>query len=113
MPKLAVGRRGGDVSGLPTSLTEMSTVTRHTTRAHPAYEPRPTGIRARWLLVTAGLVLTGVVCLVLRPVCQPDKPGVDESAFGVRHEQRGIAWYHCEPWIGRVMSRPANVAPAD
>ena len=83
----------------------MSSVTRHTTRAHPAYEPRPTGVRRSWLLVTAGLVLTAVLCLALRPVCEPDKAGVDEARFGVRHQQRGTQWYHCEPWLWRAVTR--------
>ena len=78
---------------------------RHTTQSHPAYEPKGERVRRRWQLVVAGLVATALVSLVLRPVCTPDgAPGGTESGFGVRHEQRGTTWYHCEPWIRRALA---------
>ena len=76
---------------------------RHTTQSFAAYDPPSTGVRQRWLLVVAGLLLTALVAISLRPVCLIDVPGADESAFGVRHERRGTTWYHCEPWIRRVL----------
>lgn len=72
------------------------------TQAHPAYEPPSTRMALRWWLVLAGLAVTSAACVLLRPVCQPDAAGAQERGFGVRHEQRGAAWYHCEPWIRRA-----------
>jgi len=36
-------------------------------------------------------------------VCSQEVPGTNESGLGVRHEQRGKVWYHCEPWIRRAL----------
>jgi hypothetical protein len=83
----------------------MPPVTHHTTRAHPAYEPRPTGVRLPWALVIAGLGLVALAGVLLHPACRPDVPGLAESASGVRHEQRDGRWIHCEPWIRSVLSR--------
>lgn len=83
----------------------MPGTSHHTTRSHPAYEPRSDGIRRGWLLVVAGLVLTALSAILLHPVCRPDAAGDRESGFGVRHEQRGTTWYHCEPWIRRALEK--------
>ena len=82
----------------------MSPIAHHTTRAHPAYEPRPSGVRLPWALVIAGLALVAFAGVLLRPACRPDVAGLSESAVGVRHEQRGSRWLHCEPWIRSVFS---------
>lgn len=81
----------------------MAGTLHHTTRAHPAYEPRSEGIRLGWRLVVASLMLTAVAAVALRPVCLLDVPGARESAVGVRHVKRGGQWYHCEPWISRAI----------
>jgi hypothetical protein len=81
----------------------MPGIRHHTTQAHPAYEPRSQNVGRVWLLLTAGLLLTATASLCLRSVCLPDVPGANESGFGVRHEQRGAVWYHCEPWIRRAL----------
>ena len=69
-----------------------------------AYEPPAERVRRRWVLIVAGLILTGLTSLSFRSVCAPDAPGANESAFGVRHERRGTQWYHCEPWIRRALT---------
>jgi hypothetical protein len=38
-------------------------------------------------------------------VCAQEAPGANEWMRGVRHEQRGKVWYHCEPWIRRAVRR--------
>ena len=76
----------------------------HTTHARPAYELRGENVGRGWLLLTAGLLLTALASLCVRSVCLLDVPGANESGFGVRHEQRGTVWYHCEPWIRRALS---------
>ena len=81
----------------------MSGTLNHTTRAHPAYEPRYDGIRPGWLLVVACLFVTALAALALRPVCLVDVAGARESAFGVRHVKRTGQWYHCEPWLSRAI----------
>jgi hypothetical protein len=77
----------------------------NTTQAHHAYEPPHDGVRRRWRMVIAGLLLTALTCLTLRPVCQPDVAGAGEYGFWIRHEQRGTTWYHCEPWIRRALAK--------
>jgi hypothetical protein len=77
-------------------------VVRHTTQPFPAYEP-PNNAGRYWLLIAAGLGLTAIAALSVRPVCHPDAAGANETGFGVRHEQRGRQWYHCEPWIRGVL----------
>ena len=77
--------------------------TRHTTKQVPAYEPPTNAIARHWLVLVAGLLLTALLGVALRPVCLIDVAGADESAFGVRHQRRGTTWYHCEPWIRRVL----------
>jgi hypothetical protein len=81
----------------------MSGIRHHTTQSHPAYEPQSKTVGRGWMLLTAGLLLTALAALCLRPVCLLDLPGANESGFGVRHEQRGTVWYHCEPWIRRAL----------
>jgi len=81
----------------------MSSIRHHTTQSHPAFEARSQGIGRGWLLITAGLMLTAVVSLSLRSVCVSEVAGANETGFGVRHEQRGTGWVHCEPWIRRVL----------
>ena len=82
----------------------MDTAPRTITQARPAWEPPTQGVRSRWLLVVAGLLLTAVAAAAVRPVCHVDTAGARESGFGVRHEQRGQSWYHCEPWIAQAFS---------
>ena len=36
-------------------------------------------------------------------VCAQEVPGANEWMLGVRHEKIGKVWYHCEPWIRRVL----------
>ena len=75
-------------------------------RPMPAYVPPPSeSVHRRWILLAAALVVTGLTSLSFRQVCQPDTPGVNETGIGVRHERRGTAWFHCEPWIRRVLTR--------
>lgn len=75
-------------------------------RPMPAYIPRPDQpMHRRWILLAAALVVTGLTSLSFRSVCEPDAPGANETGAGVRHERRGTAWYHCEPWIRRVLMR--------
>lgn len=81
----------------------MSGILHHTTRAHPAYEPRHEGIRPGWLLVVACLFLTAFSAILFRPACVRDVPGARESAVGVRHVKRDGHWLHCEPWISRAI----------
>jgi hypothetical protein len=74
-------------------------------RPMPAYVPPSEPVRRRWIVLIAALVLTGLTSLSFKPVCEPDAPGVNETGSGVRHERRGTVWYHCEPWIRRVLTR--------
>ena len=46
---------------------QMSPIAHHTTRAHPAYEPRPSGVRLPWALVIARLALVAFAGVLLRP----------------------------------------------
>ena len=74
-------------------------------RPMPAYVPTSAPLHRRWILLAAALVVTGLTSLSFRPVCERDVPGANETSFGVRHERRGTSWYHCEPWIRRVLTR--------
>ena len=85
-------------------MTSASGVRSHTTQAHPAYEPANNNITRPWQLLIAGLLLVGVLSISVRSVCLPEVPGANERGLGVRHERRGAAWYHCQPWIRRVLS---------
>jgi hypothetical protein len=78
-------------------------VRHHTTQAHAAYDPPNTDVARPWRLLVAGLLLVALVSLSVRSVCRPEVPGANEWGFGVRHEQRGQSWYHCEPWIRRAL----------
>jgi len=80
-----------------------SSVRHHTTQTVPAYEPQHDGVRRGWRFVVAGLFVMAIAAVSLRPVCRPDVAGANEAGFGVRHEQRGARWYHCEPWIRRAL----------
>lgn len=75
----------------------------HTTQSVPAYQPQRTDVALPWRLLVAALLFTGLAALSLTRVCRPEVPGANETGFGVRHEQRGKAWYHCEPWIRTVL----------
>ena len=78
-------------------------IRRHTTQAVPAYEP-PNAGRRLWWFVVAGLAALALAAPVLRSVCVPDAANAGgEAGFGVRHEQRGAVWYHCEPWLRRAL----------
>jgi len=74
------------------------------TQAMPAYEPEHAGIRRGWQLVIAALFLLALGAVALRPVCRADAAGANESGFGVRHQQRGAGWLHCEPWVRRAFA---------
>jgi len=74
-------------------------------RPMPAYVAEPEPVRRRWIVLAAALALTGLTSLSFRPVCERDVPGANETSFGIRHERRGTQWYHCEPWIRRVLTR--------
>ncbi len=87
----------------PESLP-LSRSLHHTTQSFPAYESPHGDVRPAWRLIVVGLLLVAVASVSLRRVCRPDVPGTSEPRFGVRHEQRGTQWYHCEPWIRRVLA---------
>lgn len=74
-------------------------------RPMPAYVPPSEPVNRRWILLAAALAVTGLTSLSFRPVCEPDTAGANETSFGIRHERRGTVWYHCEPWIRRVLTR--------
>ena len=82
----------------------MSQSRHHTTQAHLAYEPEKHGVGRGWLLVVVGLCFVTVASFTLRPVCRPDMAGDPETGFGIRHEQRGTKWFHCEPWLRTVFT---------
>lgn len=73
------------------------------TGSHQALPPPHDGVGRPWLLLVAGLLVTALASITLRPVCLIDVPGARESAIGVRHLKRSGTWYHCEPWIQRVL----------
>jgi hypothetical protein len=75
----------------------------HTPQVVAAYREPPAGISLPWRLLVAGLLFTGLASLSFVRVCAPDVPGANEWMLGVRHEQRGKMWYHCEPWIRRAL----------
>ena len=85
-------------------MTSASGVRSHTTQAHAPYEAANNNISRPWQLLIAGLLLVGVLSISVRSVCLPEVPGANERGLGVRHERRGAAWYHCQPWIRRVLS---------
>ena len=77
---------------------------RHTTQSFPAYEPPANS--PLWRLVAGGLIALALLAPLVRSVCAPETTtSVEESGMGVRHEQRGATWYHCEPWIQRALRR--------
>ena len=84
----------------------MSSSVRHSTNTQsvPAYQPEHDGIRRGWLFVVAALFALALIAIMLRPVCWPDTAGANETGFGVRHQQRGAGWIHCEPWIRRALT---------
>ena len=85
-------------------LKNPSTV-HHTTQAHAAYEAPHSNVSRPWALLIVGLLATAVAAIAVHPVCLPEVRGANERAAGVRHEQHGTTWYHCEPWIRRAISR--------
>lgn len=82
----------------------MSGIHTHTTQTVPAYEPQKQGITRAWLLIVIGLLVAAVGSVSMRRICEPDTGAASEAGFGVRHEQRGTIWYHCEPWIATVLT---------
>ena len=86
-------------------MANTTGVRSHTTQAHPAYEASHSDVSRPWQLLIVGLLLAAVVSISLRSVCLPEVPGADERGLGVRHQRRGAAWDHCEPWIRRVLSK--------
>jgi len=86
-------------------LTSASGVRSHTTQAHPAYEPSHSNVARPWQLLIAGLLLVAILSISVRSACLPEVPGANERGLGVRHEQRGATWDHCEPWIRRAVRR--------
>ena len=96
----------------PTPVAAMTTVglknpstVHHTTQAHAAYEAPHSNVSRPWALLIVGLLATAVAAIAVHPVCLPEVRGANERAAGVRHEQHGTTWYHCEPWIRRAISR--------
>ena len=82
----------------------MSEHRHHTTQSNPAYRPEDERAWRGWPLVVVGLIAVGVLAIVLKPVCRPEgATSVEDAGFGVRHEQRGAAWDHCEPWLSRAL----------
>jgi hypothetical protein len=55
--------------------------------------------------LVAALLAVAVTAVAAHPVCLPEVAGANERAVGVRHEQHGKVWYHCEPWIRRALHR--------
>lgn len=80
-----------------------ASVRTHTPQVVSAYRELPETISPSWRLLVAGLLLTGLVSLSFVRVCAQEVPGANEWMRGVRHEKRGKVWYHCEPWIRRVL----------
>jgi hypothetical protein len=83
----------------------MSEFRHHTTQSVPAYRPEKAGFGLAWALVVGGLVAVALLAVLIRPVCAPDDTAGGHAGFGVRHEQRGTEWYHCEPWIRYVLTK--------
>ena len=83
----------------------MPTSSRPITRSQPAYKPTDDRVRRPWIALVAALLIAAVIAVASRPTCRPDEAGANESALGVRHQKRGAVWFHCEPWIRRVVSR--------
>ena len=85
-------------------MASTTGVRSHTTQAHPAYEPAHSNVSRPWQLLIVGLLLVAILSISVRSVCLPEVPGANERGLGVRHERRGAAWYHCQPWIRRVLN---------
>lgn len=88
----------------PAEKPSASGLSVHTTQSFPAYRPETPGLTRSWLLVVAGLVAIALVALAVRPVCVPDEVASAHAGIGVRHEQRGTTWFHCEPWARRAFA---------
>ena len=84
-------------------MADTGGVRLHTTQAHPGYEAPHSDVSRPWQLVVVGLLLVAVASISVRSVCLSEVPGANERGLGVRHERRGATWYHCEPWIRRVL----------
>jgi len=80
-------------------------VRHHTTQTHRAYDAPHTDVSRPWQFLVVALLAVAVTAFAARPVCLPEVAGANERAVGVRHERRGSAWYHCEPWIRRALHR--------
>jgi hypothetical protein len=85
------------------TMPNAASVRTHTPQVVSAYREPPQTISPWWRLLVAGLLLTGLLSLPFGRVCTPEAPGTIEWMRGVRHEKRGNVWYHCEPWIRRVL----------
>ncbi len=85
-------------------MASTTGVRSHTTQVHPAYESPHSNVSRPWQLLIAGLLLVAILSISVRSVCLSEVPGANERGLGVRHERRGATWYHCEPWIRRVLS---------
>ena len=84
-------------------MPNAASVRTHTPQVVSAYREPPVGISFAWRLLVAGLLLTALASLLFVRVCVQEVPGTNEWMLGVRHEQRGKVWYHCEPWIRRAL----------
>lgn len=92
------------ISMAPDPPPQRESVRRHTTQAFPAYEPPPDP--RLWRFVAGGLIAMALLAPLVRSVCaQETTTSTEEPGVGVRHEQRGTTWYHCEPWIQRALRR--------
>lgn len=84
-------------------MPDAASVRTHTPQVVSAYRELPADVSLPWRLLVAGLLLTALVALSTVRVCTQEVQGANEWMLGVRHEQRGKVWYHCEPWIRRVL----------
>jgi hypothetical protein len=87
------------------TVPNASGVPRTITQPLPAYEPPHADVTRPWQFLVAALLAVAVTAFAARPVCLPEATGANERAVGVRHERRATVWYHCEPWIRRVLVR--------
>lgn len=84
-------------------MNNAARVRTQTPQVVSAYRELPADVSLPWRLLVAGLLLTALVSLSTVRVCTQEVAGANEWMLGVRHEQRGKVWYHCEPWIRRVL----------
>lgn len=84
-------------------MPNADSVRTHTPQVVSAYRELPANVSLPWRLLVTGLLLTALVAFSTVRVCTLEVQGANEWMLGVRHEQRGKVWYHCEPWIRRVL----------